>query len=434
MNLIEAQVDRLVGPTHHFGGLGVGNVASMAHAGNVSNPRAAAIQGLEKMRLVAELGVPQFILPPQSRPDRQFLSEHGFVGPEAEMWRQCLDSAPTLFSAAMSCSAMWTANAATVAPAIDSRSGKLSILIANLDSSLHRALEPPETLADLRRLFGNVANVFTALSGGAAMRDEGAANHMRLSAGSSGIHLFVHGDGEPQPSKRWPRQSRAANESVARRLGLDPKDVFHLKQSAKAIDAGAFHNDVVAASHGGVVLHHQFAFEAAESDWQAIESHFQKRFGQTLVRVVIPEERLSLDDAISTYLFNSQIVAIPHAETPPVLICPGQVAAHPGAHEIVQQWVEQSLFSKVHFVALDQSMSGGGGPACLRLRVPMRPEDIDRLPNGMRWSENLDGDLRNLITELYPTSVTLHDLACEKMVTDAEEARRRIEACIVGNA
>ena len=41
-----------MGPTHNYGGLSVGNIASMAHEGNVANPRLAALEGLQKMRFV----------------------------------------------------------------------------------------------------------------------------------------------------------------------------------------------------------------------------------------------------------------------------------------------------------------------------------------------------------------------------------------------
>ena len=105
MSFIDAQIDRIVGPTHHFGGLGVGNVASQIHAGQVSNPQAAALQGLDKMRLVAGLGVPQLILPPQPRPDFHLLNAFGFTGTPEEILKSVLNDDPMILSAAASCSA-----------------------------------------------------------------------------------------------------------------------------------------------------------------------------------------------------------------------------------------------------------------------------------------------------------------------------------------
>ena len=66
---VEASFDGLVGPTHNYAGLSHGNVASTASGGQASSPRRAVLEGLEKMRALAELGVPQFVLPPQERPD-----------------------------------------------------------------------------------------------------------------------------------------------------------------------------------------------------------------------------------------------------------------------------------------------------------------------------------------------------------------------------
>lgn len=227
VNLVELQVDRLVGPTHHFGGLGVGNIASHHSAGSISNPAAAAIQGLDKMRLVAQLGVPQFWLPPQPRPDIHFLRNLGFRGSDRDVLKRALEEDPVLLSAASSCSAMWTANAATVTPGIDSGHDRTRITIANLDASLHRATEPVATESEIQKLFARVCEIHRPVAGGAAMRDEGAANHMRLAVGVNqpGINLFVYGDRDPSPNLHWPRQTRAASEAIARRHQL-PSNCF----------------------------------------------------------------------------------------------------------------------------------------------------------------------------------------------------------------
>ncbi len=44
MDHMELCVDALVGPTHSYGGLGIGNVASRRSKGHASNPRSAALQ------------------------------------------------------------------------------------------------------------------------------------------------------------------------------------------------------------------------------------------------------------------------------------------------------------------------------------------------------------------------------------------------------
>src|SRR5690349_8295265 len=95
----EINFDGLVGPTHHYAGLSAGNLASVRHAGNVSNPRAAALQGLEKMRFVAGLGVGQAILPPQPRPDLGLLRRLGFQGSDMAVLAHVRRTSPELLSA-----------------------------------------------------------------------------------------------------------------------------------------------------------------------------------------------------------------------------------------------------------------------------------------------------------------------------------------------
>lgn len=425
MSLIEVQVDRLVGPTHHYGGLGVGNLASRQHSGQVSNPAAAALQGLDKMRLVASLGAVQVILPPQPRPDLSFLRSLGFQGSDGDVLRAAFVEAPDLLSAATSCSAMWTANAATVTPGVDSGDQVTRLTVANLVSSLHRAIEPPQTASELQRSLPTACRLIDPLPGGAPMRDEGAANHMRLSAGDGpGINVLVYGDEVPRPSVNWPRQSRAACEAIVRGHGLPPENTVLLKQHPEAIDAGAFHNDVVAISHHDLLIHHELAFYDSGATLNQLESRFGELTGSELIRVEVPTSSLSIDDAIKTYLFNSQVLTGPSGK--PVIICTSQVQEHAGARGLVEQWCQQGLFAAVHYVDLRQSMSGGGGPACLRLRVPMTAEDAGAIPPSVRWSESLDANLREVINEHYVTELTLEDLSRIEFYEQVQQAYERI--------
>ena len=289
MKLIEVQIDRIVGPTHHFGGLGVGNVASHRNSGSVSNPKAAALQGLEKMRLVAEMGVPQLVLPPHPRPDYRFLRSIGFRDLQNQNgWDVVAQESRTALSAANSCSAMWTANAATVSASVDSAHDRVVMTIANLNGSLHRAIEPSQTLADLWQSLPHSVLMLDPLLGGAMMRDEGAANHMRLGSSQNlpGIHVFVYGDQDPFPKNYWPRQTLAACKAVARLHRLPLENTFFLKQHPDAIDAGAFHNDVVAASHHHLLLHHELAFYDADRELDRMAQRYAQIYNRNLERVL----------------------------------------------------------------------------------------------------------------------------------------------------
>lgn len=426
MSEIEIQVDRLVGPTHHFGGLGVGNVASMSHGGEVSNPAAAALQGLAKMRLVAELTKVQFVLPPQSRPDFELLRGLGFSGSNEDVLKQALDQSRGLLSAACSTSAMWMANAATI-------TGH-DVTIANLSSSLHRSIEADTTAAELRRLLPDSFRVHNALSGGHAMRDEGAANHMRLAGddGRASVHVFVYGDKEPRPVRYLPRQSHASFAAIARRHGLAEREFCLLKQSAVAIDAGAFHNDVVAISHGRTLIHHEFAFHQSDREMARLEEQFDSATGQPLVRIEVAESELSIDDAVVTYLFNSQVISPIGERVAPVLICPIDVSRHSAAKAIVDHWIAAGHFADAHYLDLAQSMSGGGGPACLRLRVPMLSQEVDRCNQLQRWTPALHQRCEKVIRDYYPTSIKISDLADAAFIKQSIEAQRQVDAVFHG--
>lgn len=431
MTIVEVQADRIVGPTHHFAGLGVGNVASAEHAWQPSNPAAAALQGLDKMRLVARLGVPQVILPPHPRPHTDLLLSLGFGDEPGERWSLAAKENPSLLSAAFSCSAMWTANAATVAPGVDCSDRHTHLVVANLSASVHRAIESEQTLADLRYVFGSIASVHPPLLGGTPLRDEGAANHMRLAGtfASQGLHLFVHGDQSPESQKHFARHTLKASRAIARVMGLSEENTFHFKQHPKAIDAGAFHNDVVAASHLDTFIHHEDAFYEPDEALERLRQQFREKTGFALKHIVVTGEQLPLEEAIGTYLFNSQLVSAP-AESRPVLICPAEVEQSVSARRLVNDWIDSGLIAGVHYVDLKLSMSGGGGPACLRLRVPIEASQLNQLPASSLWTEDLDHDLRALIHQSYPTHVTIDELADLEFIQQAriatETIRRRI--------
>ena len=431
MSLIEVQIDRIVGPTHHFGGLGVGNVASMKNDGSISNPKAAALQGLDKMRLVAELGVPQFVLPPQPRPANELLRALGF-GLEGEIdYEEAMTSAPRVLSAAMSCSAMWTANAATASASVDGSLKKAAITIANLNSSLHRAIEPADTLADLKAILPDGVQVHHPLAGGTAMRDEGAANHMRFGSNKEqpGIHVFVYGDGDPLPTKHFPRQTLASCQAIARLHKLPDENTFYLKQHPSAIDAGAFHNDVVAASHHGLFLHHELAYLNGEQTLSRIAARYKDLYDTDLIRIEVASSELNINDAIQTYLFNSQIISVPKLGRP-VILCPAQVDESARAKRIVDRWIADGHFDSARFLDLRQSMSGGGGPACLRLRVPLDADDLDRMSKNAEWTPKLDQRLRSAIDDHYPDAITLQKLCEIKIMDQTQRATNAIRAAL----
>ena len=399
----EINFDGIVGPSHNYSGLSLGNLAATRHAGEVSQPRGAALQGLDKMRANIRLGLVQGIFVPQPRPDHAWLAVLGTNIEEAEHH---------IAANAMSASAMWAANAATVSPAPDTADGRCHLTVANLKTMPHRSHEWQATQAQLRLAFANEAFAVHAPIP-PAFGDEGAANHMRLAPGhgEAGIEVFVYGvSGGPFPA----RQHVEASKAIARRHRLDPERTIFAAQSEEAIAAGAFHNDVVAVANGPVLFAHEKAF--ANRD-RLVDELSAKLPGFELVEV--PDAEVPLGDAIRSYLFNAQLVTPPDGAM--TLVAPTECRDTPS----VKAWIDRHLASngairRVNFVDVRQSMANGGGPACLRLRVACDPKDVD--PRFLVDEAKLDR-LAEIIDANWPEEIASSDIQSPALVTEIERAR-----------
>lgn len=428
---VEINIDGLIGPTHHFGGLGVGNVASIGSRHRISNPKAAALEGLAKMELLSSLGSPQYYLPPPSRPNWQFLNDCGFRGERGDILKRCHEQSPSLLSAAYSSAFMWTANAATVAPSSDTTDGCLHVVPANLCSNLHRGQEAIERRKQLQRLLSPLlsAQVHTSLPAVMPLRDEGAANHMRLCSrdGTRGVHLFVYGGGVGMKTSGFvARQSELASRSVASALKLDPNDCIFIEQCSQAIDAGVFHNDVIATSHQNAIFFHELAFVDSEKTIASIRSKFESKTGEELIAIRVSDRDFSMAEAVRTYVFNSQLAS--DGEGGMSLVCPDACRDSALLAPLLESWVRDpsNPIQKIHFVALAESMANGGGPACLRLRLTLTPNECESLNQRFRIDAARLEELRSTVERWYPEQVRQDDLLRLDFAELAEECESRL--------
>jgi succinylarginine dihydrolase len=183
-----------------MGDLSDGNLASSRNAGDISNPREAALQGLEKMRTLVRAGLTQGVLPPLPRPNLDLLVSAGFSGTDQadNRTRRC-KQAPRLLKVAYSASSMWTANAATVSPSADTQDRTPSPdSAANLSTMLHRSLEHPDTTASLQAIFGDDRAFCRACRPCRCirtlrMRARRTMSGCAPSHGEPGVELFVYG-------------------------------------------------------------------------------------------------------------------------------------------------------------------------------------------------------------------------------------------------
>lgn len=401
---IEVNLDGIVGPTHNYAGLSYGNVASEKYAKSVSNPREAALQGLRKMKFVSDLGLPQLVMPPQPRPFWPTLRALGYTSLEG--------IAPLLLHQAYSASAMWTANAATVSPSADTRDGKVHFTPANLVSNFHRSLEPITTAHYLRQIFPGERFVHHApLPAQIAYADEGAANHMRLcrTHGERGAEVFVYGGA----SRKYPaRQTKESVEAIARLHGLEKAQTFILEQNAEAIDAGVFHNDVIAMSNGPLFIYHEKAYSQQDA-LNALKGH-----GYTLL--VIREADLTLAEAVATYFFNSQLLTLPDGGME--VVAPSECGEHARARTCFDRLIHDGHVRAVHYLDVRESMKNGGGPACLRLRVVLTEQERRAVLPSAWLSENLYASLCGWIEGHYRDRISPDDLRDPALAEESAKA------------
>ena len=408
--LVEINFDGIVGPSHNYAGLSLGNIASASHKGDPSYPRAAALQGLAKMRSNMALGLAQGFLLPLPRPNGDLI--RGLALDE---------TAPRqLLAAAWSASSMWTANAATVSPAPDTADGRCHLTPANLVTMLHRGQEWRDTQAQLKVAFGNREHFAVHDAVAPSFGDEGAANHMRFCEGhsSKGVEVFVYG----RPGGRFPaRQHEQASRAVARLHGLDPEACVFIEQNPEAIEAGAFHNDVVAVANERVLFTHERAFADRQGAYDAIRAAFP-----ALEVVEVPESAVSLAEAIKTYLFNAQLLTLPSGEM--ALVVPSECQESAA----VWSWGEHMLagngpIRQIIPVDVRQSMANGGGPACLRLRVVADPATVDAR---FLLDEQRAERIESVIAQTWPEQIDPADIGKESLAKTIIEAREALLAVL----
>ena len=419
--------DGLPGPTHNYSGLARGNLAAERNAQQVANPREAALQGLAKMRSLATRGYAQGVLPPHERPSVSALRALGFGGSDHEVIVAAGRDAPEILAACSSAAAMWVANAATISARADCGDGRVHFTPANLVTHFHRALEAPVTTRVLRAIFADEARfrVHDALPAAPQFGDEGAANHTRFAADvtAPGVELFVYGRrgfaSGPAPARFPARQTREASEAIARRHGLDATRTIYAQQRPDVIDAGVFHNDVIAVGEGTFLFCHERAFV----DQGAVLTALQDAVGPAFRTIVIRDDELPVADAVGTSLFNSQL--LPREDGRFLLVAPAECRAHRATSELLDRLIADGTpVADVLTFDLRQSMRNGGGPACLRLRVPLTPEDRAAIAANVFLDDALDASLEAWIRRHYRDRLAPADLRDPALL---DESRRALD-------
>jgi succinylarginine dihydrolase len=277
----------------------------------------------------------------------------------------------------------------------------------------HRSQEWPDTLKQLQLAFADRAHFAVHGPVPPTFGDEGAANHMRLcpSHQEAALEVFVYGRG----GTRFPaRQHEQSSRIVARKHGLDPDRVIFVEQNPNAIAAGSFHNDVVAVANEYVLFTHELAFADPAGTYDAIRAKCP-----SAQIVEVPATSVSLEEAISSYLFNAQLVTPPSGEM--TLVVPSE--CRDSAR--VWNWLQEMLAGNgpirhVNVVDVRQSMANGGGPACLRLRVVADPAAID--PRFLLDPAKAEV-MEQVISKHWPEQIDTGDIGNETLAESIRTAR-----------
>ncbi len=428
--MIEVNFDGLVGPTHNYGGLSYGNTASLNFAQQISSPKRAALQGLHKARVLADHGLVQGILPPHLRPNVEALRNIGFHGSDQEVISQAYHQHPRLLFSVSSSSFMWTANAVSVCPSSDSTDGRVHFTPANLRTKPHRAIETSQTQHIFKNIFSDesIFVVHDPIRMGNTFCDEGAANHTRFEFHNQGYHFFVYGckafHNQENIPKIFPaRQTLEASQAVARINCIHPEKCFFVQQNPKAIDAGVFHNDVISVGHQNILLYHEMAFLETEK----VIAQLDEMSKGSLIKIKVLNDQVNLQKAVKTYLFNSQIVTMPKGYM--ALIAPQHCKEDKSVNAFIHKMLNDhnNPIDEVIYFDLLQSMKNGGGPACLRLRVPLTQKQLEKINQGCLLSNAKYEELVKWVHRHYRDELKLQDLADFKLFEESQEALRELE-------
>ena len=414
----EINSDGLIGPTHNYAGLSQGNLASQKHLNKTSNPKAAALQGLDKMRLIMDQGIPQGFFLPHERPHLKTLRALGFSGTDEDIINRATKQNPLLLKNVYSASSMWAANAATFSPSIDSYDQNIHITPANLNTMFHRSIEHEFTKTQLELMFGGVAIVHDPIENISGYGDEGAANHLRVSEQhlKSGFQIFVYGSSAFEVHQGMiTRQAEEISKAVSIMHQLDPDRVLFLKQNEQAINAGSFHNDIVSLANEEVFIFHQEAF-ADRVELERILHHLKDHV-KGFHPIEILSEDISLDDLVSSYLLNSQLITVKNNEM--MMLLPEEVQNHSNCMRWLEEIKSSSPIKHIEFVDIRQSMMNGGGPACLRFKITVNNDEFNQINEKFLLTPKKLMDLRVLVTKHYRDTLNPADLLDNNLVQES---------------
>ncbi|MDB2387494.1 N-succinylarginine dihydrolase, partial [Shewanella sp.] len=162
--------------------------------------------------------------------------------------------------------------------------------------------------------------------------------------------------------------------------------------------------------------------EQAFLNTQAKLEEIKRKFGESPLHFIeVPTAKVAIQDAVKSYLFNTQVVTLPSGEM--AIIAPTHCQENPAVHAYLNELVTLgSPIKQVHYFDVKQSMQNGGGPACLRLRVAMNQAEVAAVNQNTMMNDALFARLNQWVDKHYRDRLTVADLADPQLVIESRTA------------
>ena len=183
--------------------------------------------------------------------------------------------------------------------------------------------------------------------------------------------------------------------------------MIYTQQHPDCIDAGVFHNDVIGVGNRNVYFYHQDGYLGTDDMLARIRDHFGD---SPFYAIEVPRDEVSMEDAVASYLFNTQIVDIGGDDM--AIIAPTECENNVNVKTYLDKVITlDNPIKQVIYKDLRQSMRNGGGPACLRLRVVMSEQEALGVNQGSIMTDALFNRLNTWVDAHYRDQVSPDDLA-----------------------
>jgi len=149
--------------------------------------------------------------------------------------------------------------------------------------------------------------------------------------------------------------------------------------------------------------------------------------------IEVPSNAVSVQDCIQSYLFNSQLLS--RGDDDMVLVVPGECENNPAVWAYLNSLVaDQSPINEIKIFDLKQSMSNGGGPACLRLRVALTPAEQAAINPSTLMNDTLFERLNAWVDKHYRDELHEKDLADPQLLIESRNALEELTGLLkLGN-